>query len=306
MSSEQVKPSPVSKKATKPSRSNGKREFNYEFGAIRFPKQKTDSFRVAITSTTEGAVIWMESRKTKQQWQASIETFSEFGPTGIPDEAVLAFFTRSLELASTESREMERDDPTIELNLEQGEAILTLTLSMGGIWRPNYSFSLLPVGLEKVDVLEAKLRDAQDEIAALKMGFKIPVLSVNSGVAVASEQVISWSVAAPRIVTASHFRMNADNKEVTILKKALYQINIQVGTTNASNSGGLQLQKNGGAVAFTPCSNPSYYQNIASINRVLVLDVNDTLRVMLSSCNGMCADGLTNNFSIVWMGELAE
>ena len=77
---------------------------------------------------------------------------------------------KALELATVtdEKIEPDRDDPTVDFVRKGEEISLVLTLSMGGIWKPQYVVDLFPVGLDKVDVLEAKLRDAQEEIAALK------------------------------------------------------------------------------------------------------------------------------------------
>jgi hypothetical protein len=83
----------------------------------------------------------------------------------------VSIIQKALELAivTDEKIEPDQDDPTVDL-VRKGEAIsLVLTLSMGGIWKPQYVIDLFPVlDLDKVDVLEAKLRDAQEEIAALK------------------------------------------------------------------------------------------------------------------------------------------
>lgn len=62
----------------------------------------------------------------------------------------------------------DRDDPTVDFIIEDSDVALVLTLSMGGVWNPEFRFNLLPVGLEKTDVLEAQLRDAQEEIESLK------------------------------------------------------------------------------------------------------------------------------------------
>ena len=77
---------------------------------------------------------------------------------------------KALELATVtdEKIEPDRDDPKVDFVRKGEEISLVLTLSMGGIWKPQYVIDLFPVGLDKVDVLEAKLRDAQEEIAALK------------------------------------------------------------------------------------------------------------------------------------------
>ncbi len=77
---------------------------------------------------------------------------------------------KALELATVTDEKIkpDRGDPTVDFVRKGEEISLVLTLSMGGIWKPQYVVDLFPVGLDKVDVLEAKLRDAQEEIAALK------------------------------------------------------------------------------------------------------------------------------------------
>jgi hypothetical protein len=97
----------------------------------------------------------------------------ECEPAGVPEDAVLAFMKKAFELLIDGSMDkqgkLSSDDPTVNFEVQVGEAILVLTLSMGGIWKPQFEFTLLPVGLEKIDVLEAKLRDAQEEIETLKL-----------------------------------------------------------------------------------------------------------------------------------------
>ena len=83
---------------------------------------------------------------------------------------------KALELATVTDGKIkpDRDDPTVDFVRKGEEISLVLTLSMGGVWKPQYVIDLFPVGLEKVDVLEAKLRDAQEEIAALKGALPFP------------------------------------------------------------------------------------------------------------------------------------
>ncbi len=77
---------------------------------------------------------------------------------------------KALELATVTDEKIKpaRDDPTVDFVRKGEKTSLVLTLSMGGIWKPQYVIDLFPVRLEKVHVLEAKLMDAQEEIAALK------------------------------------------------------------------------------------------------------------------------------------------
>jgi uncharacterized protein YaaQ len=58
-----------------------------------------------------------------------------------------------------------------EVNATLSETSLNLTLklaSIGAVWRPEFTFALLPVDLEKVDKLEAVLRDVQEENRSLR------------------------------------------------------------------------------------------------------------------------------------------
>ena len=100
-------------------------------------------------------------------------------------------------------------DPEVDLVQDEGEMVLTLTLSMGSVWKPEYVINLLPVGLEKVDMLEAKLRDAQDEIETLRaMKVTRPaVLSISSKTACANQQMVVWDAVSPCIVTKTHFKL---------------------------------------------------------------------------------------------------
>ena len=65
--------------------------FEFQMNSIKFPNIE-DVFRVQLSRSPEGQVqLWMENKRTKQQFQVTIEKFSDYGPSGIPDEAVYAF-----------------------------------------------------------------------------------------------------------------------------------------------------------------------------------------------------------------------
>jgi len=45
---------------------------------------------------------------------------------------------------------------------------LILTVSVGDVWKPKFKYTLLPVGLEKVDNVESTVRDTKEEIEHLR------------------------------------------------------------------------------------------------------------------------------------------
>lgn len=71
-------------------KSGQRKSFTYEFSQIKFASQESGLFRATISSVSEGVLIWLENKKTKQQWQSPVTNFAECGPAGIPEEAVIA------------------------------------------------------------------------------------------------------------------------------------------------------------------------------------------------------------------------
>lgn len=71
--------------------------FQYEFNQVQFAS-RSDIHRAKIISANNGAQLWVENKKTKQQWQAIITNVSECGPAGVPSEAVLTFLKVMLSL----------------------------------------------------------------------------------------------------------------------------------------------------------------------------------------------------------------
>lgn len=74
----------------------------------------------------------------------------------------------SQEKTDEEAVDVCKDDPKIYGELSAEGFSVVLTLSFMGVWRPEYTFLLLPVALDKVDIIGAQLADALEEIAQLK------------------------------------------------------------------------------------------------------------------------------------------
>lgn len=74
----------------------------------------------------------------------------------------------SQEKTDEEAVDVGKDDPKIYGELSAEGFSVVLTLSFMGVWRPEYTFLLLPVALDKVDIIGAQLADALEEIAQLK------------------------------------------------------------------------------------------------------------------------------------------
>mmetsp|Transcript_1756 Transcript_1756/g.3609 ORF Transcript_1756/g.3609 Transcript_1756/m.3609 type:complete len:304 (+) Transcript_1756:55-966(+) len=292
--------------------SSERKAFSFEFTKVKFPSQPFDVFRATVSSTSEGVLVWVESKKSKQQWQATFKKISDVGPAGVPEGAVLAFLKKALELVSEEDEEDEaktnQDDPQVDLDQADGEMVLTLVLSvMGGIWKPEFVFALLPVGLEKVDMLEAKVRDAQEEIESLRAqlaaGSAPAYLSISSATACGSQQMVAWDAAAPVVIPASHFELSADKQRVTVLKDGVYQVYVRLSGTNNTNGQALGLQVNGVEVAQCTQSDNGSHQNTPQIHEWMSLKANDTLQVRCGANSNSLAVANANRFTMVYLGN---
>jgi len=232
---------------------------------------------------------------------------SEYGPAGIPDDAVLSFLKKAFELVTIGDKEIivDKDDPMVDLLLKHGgEVSLVLTLSMCGIWKPKFTFPLLPVGLDKIDVLEAKLRDAQEEIEIMKREKEdVGFLSVSSKTCCAAQGFVVWDAIEPKVINSNYFRMNTENREVTILQRGAYMIQVRLAGNNNGNGGSLGLQINGTDIARCMQSDANNHQNTPQIYEVVLLNVNDVLRVRWGGNQNSLADPLANRLTIIRLGK---
>ncbi len=65
--------------------------FSCEFSNVTFKSQCVETFRTKASSGKEGVTLWIESKKSKHQWQTTVTNVSDCGPSGIPEGAVYAF-----------------------------------------------------------------------------------------------------------------------------------------------------------------------------------------------------------------------
>lgn len=205
----------------------------------------------------------------------------------------------------------EPDAPTATLDIIGGKAVLALHLSlMGGIWKNTFTFPLLPVELDKVDVLEAKLRDAEEAVTALKSEVQVlksvsnpAFLSVSSNTATGHNTIIVWDADVPKIVFPSHFSLSEDKKQLIIARDGLYQVSVRVAGRNSGNGHHTGLQLNGADIAVCYQSDLNSHYNSAHIFEILALKANDVLQVRSGFNSNSHGDCNGNRFTILFLGN---
>uniref|UniRef100_K3X5C3 Uncharacterized protein n=1 Tax=Globisporangium ultimum (strain ATCC 200006 / CBS 805.95 / DAOM BR144) TaxID=431595 RepID=K3X5C3_GLOUD len=140
-----------------------------------FPSQKADTFRYAFTVEDDKLSIWLENKKTKAQWESDPLALDEFVAleslipmATIEDyvqcfEACVAQSRADPEQTSCDLRQLthQRDDE-LQLELQIRIQLFTRVLT------PTYRFTLYEVELDRIDVLTARVRSQEDELARLR------------------------------------------------------------------------------------------------------------------------------------------
>eukprot|EP01031_Cornospumella_fuschlensis_P039391 gene39392-47950_t len=292
-----------------------------EFNSIRFPAQKKDTFRATLTTVNEGVLIWVENKKTKQQWQTTVTDMAQCGPAGFPEDAVIAFMEEAFELAAEgETKEAvgkplatSSDCPSVDFEIGGEEVTLTLTISFGRAWKPKFVFSLLPVALDKIDVLEAKLRDAQEELEHLRAGHpKVAFLSLASKTACGPDDIVQWDDDEHLRAPCDGFVISADNRQITVVHAGIYQVNVRLAGSNRSsyyfNNTCLLLND----VEVASCDHSfctggykggGTTYGTAQLQEILRIPPNGVLQVRCGFHGKSHGKALSNRFSILRLGD---
>jgi hypothetical protein len=156
----------------------------------------------------------------------------------------------------------EEDEAQRELTpLKGGKLHLELSLKIRLLRSSRtikYSFELQPVAVERIDILESKLKDQQEELDRLRA--KVDT-GANVFVFVESDAWVS-SMLQWKEVNSENFVLSEDKTSIVVLKAGLYAIGVVVNhlPIAKSGSGSVVLQKNGVAVQ-SAIAGSAYCQN---------------------------------------------
>lgn len=213
--------------------------------------------------------------------------------------------------AGSSREQREKDDPSVDLKIGNGEAVLTFTLSFGGMWKPTFVFTLLSVELEKVDVVEARQKDAEDEIAKLREEVnrltqklnRPSTVSLSSTISTTNNQIVPWNVPRPRFIDKNNFALSDDNQRVVILVTGLYQVYVRLAIQNSNGSSVLGLQLNGVDIATCDARYANSHKITAQLSEILELSANDVLQVRCGADTCSETADTANCWNILFLGK---
>lgn len=159
----------------------------FEFNHLNLT-EKHDLFRCKLdkNATTNKLMLWMENRRTKDQWEAPVEEdVTTYGPSGVPHHALFHFLEKALGkydiggVASADDTPLTKADVVVAV-LNNGHVSISLTLTMSALWSNEYKFLLSPKTVEPIEVLASRLHDAEETINRLiVLTHKKPLVKVS-------------------------------------------------------------------------------------------------------------------------------
>ncbi|KAF0710195.1 Aste57867_5646 [Aphanomyces stellatus] len=212
-----------------------------------------DLFRVEIY-TTGGDLpirIWMESRRSKSQWECTVKNFETHKPSNVayslPSSTVLSALMTVLTCTAKRNdesctEECERYD--VDLKTKPNRRLsLQLTLEAFVGLRAEYAFELQPRAADPMDVVNAKIRDLEEEVELLKAenkklkkkkGANATVQRLHAASAHSTNNLahVEWSSQERLLPSVIVFNRDAD--VLTVKRSGLYHVEIS-GSSSGSN-----------------------------------------------------------------------
>lgn len=225
----------------------------------------------------------------------------------------------SQEKADKEAVEVGKEDPEIYGEMSAEGFTIVLTLSFMGVWRPEYTFLLLPVALDKVDIIAAQLADALEEFTQLKESSQKEIAQLKEQVLAHKDRrayltlcamgqhyandPIQWECAniAHLQASKSYFVVSADKCIITVLQAGLYSIDVRLSTTCSGNPNGIHLLLDGKPISCVFLTNAHGYHNSGHLHEALELAENSHLSVVHDGNSVTVADKESHRFTIVML-----
>ncbi|KAF0723075.1 hypothetical protein Ae201684_017946 [Aphanomyces euteiches] len=155
------------------------------------------------------------------------------------------------------AKEEETSGCNIALNhLENGRIELVLTLTAFGCLEGTYSFDMMPMAIDKMDILEAKIRDLEEPPSG-----KSPqpsVLSLTTNAVEGPNCFVSWTL--QQNGSPKHLELAQDAQSISVLKPGLYYIQFNGYLAHWIDGCGVRMLVDGTASASTPVHHDGYGQ----------------------------------------------
>ncbi|ETV81087.1 hypothetical protein H257_05700 [Aphanomyces astaci] len=276
---------------------------------VKFPSS-TDLYRAQVTAT-KGSLpitVWIESLRSKQQWECDISCFDDHKPLtagyALPSEMV---FSALMSVLTSSSKRARGDHPPVnsehfEVDLKpatgdnpDGRLSLQLALQAFVGLRAEYTFEMIRRQKQPLDALRSQLFAVQESVDELKAHTKniathLPIpspqiewLHVGTAASTPSGAVVQWPTHVRLPQDLACF-VDEEATTLTVQRSGLYHI--QVAGSCPSSAGRLELIVDDVKVAVADAikqDNRSKNKTRLHLFHATPLDANARLRIVVAS-----------------------
>ncbi|KAH9159832.1 hypothetical protein LEN26_002144 [Aphanomyces euteiches] len=207
---------------------------------VVFPSQKIGAFRdkVALTDGDLPMHLWLESKQSKAQWECLVKDTQKHAPKGatyvFPSKVVATTLQNGL---SALANEEETSGCDIALkHLKNGHVELVLTLTAFGCLEGTYSFDMTTRAIDKIDIMEAKIRDLEESTRP--------------------NCFVSWT--QQQNGCPKYLELAQDAQSISVLKPGLYYIQFNGYLASSTIGYGVRMLVDDIASASTPVHHDGY------------------------------------------------
>uniref|UniRef100_A0AAV1T977 Uncharacterized protein n=1 Tax=Peronospora matthiolae TaxID=2874970 RepID=A0AAV1T977_9STRA len=246
-------------------------------GITAFSTSPATSYRYILRLKDDKLSIWMEDRTSKKQWSKSGVTKEDYvtSANAISDASAndyLKLFQNALDGEPDES-----SDAQCTLEVLSGDACQLVVSVKFRILRSvrvvKYTFVLEPVSVDRIDVLESKMRDQQEELKRLQKQ-SIAHVHLEASTKNDTTKKLQWSDP-----DSDNFTLDHGTGEISIRQPGAYSITVVVTGSNQ----GISIQKNEECIYSG--SNSGYHSSLTA-STIARFDANDRLAVTVNTLTG--------------------
>ncbi|KAL3664432.1 hypothetical protein V7S43_010753 [Phytophthora oleae] len=242
------------------------------------------SFRYVISVKNEQINIWLEERFSKKQWQSGFLSKEVYvTAANIFVDASPADYTACFKqcLDCLPVLDQTGDSQRKLTVLRGGKLQLELSIKLRllqSVREVHYVFKLEPVPVERIDILESKLKDQQEELEMLRgqVGTAKHVFlsaeSVTWSSQTWSSQKLEW-----KITSGEKFSLAANNTAIKVFCPGLYAISVLANHHPTTATGWISLEKSGAQIQRAAIGESNYCDSYSGVQKLATHNTGSSL-----------------------------
>ncbi|KAG7383434.1 hypothetical protein PHYPSEUDO_003674 [Phytophthora pseudosyringae] len=224
-------------------------------GVTNFASPPAPAYRYIVELKNDKLSISMEDLESKKQWYKGDMSVADYATSAntIPDATPLDYvecFRDALESDLDDSSHMQR-----QLTVLKGDVLqLELTMHIKFLrfaWAAKFAFDLDPVAVERIDVLESKLRDQKEELEKLRQ--EVKTIESTSFIQTTATSRLDNGNLCWDSLDSDEFVVNGDDGTVKRCLPGVYTIQAFVQCAPITYAQKTQLQNNGVDIQIHCC-----------------------------------------------------